>query len=84
MCEVDNKQKWSVEMENLLKEAIHTRNESPEKCIETKSWMKRLDNLLDWNLEKLDDKFKTLRNGLYKCRDYIFKFLEVPLITSYE
>lgn len=80
LYEVDDKQKWSVEMENILKDAIHTRNESPEKRIETKSWIERLDNLLDWNLEKLDNKFKTLRNGLYKCRDYIFKFLENPLV----
>jgi len=27
--EVYEKQKWSAEMESLLKEAIHTRNESP-------------------------------------------------------
>lgn len=67
-------------METLLKEAIHTRNESPSKCFETTSWIKRLDSLLDWKLEELDDKFKTLCNGLYKCRDYIFKFLEDPLI----
>lgn len=69
--EIDDKQKWSVEMENLLREAIHARNESPDERIETKSWIKRLDDLLDWNLEKLNDKFKTLRNGLYKCWDYI-------------
>lgn len=71
---------FGIEMENLLKEAIHTRNESLDERIETKSWLIRLDNLLDWNLEKLDDKFKTLRNGLYKYRDYIFKFLENPLV----
>ena len=79
--EVDEKQKWSAEMESLLKEAIHTRNESPRKRIETKSWIERLDHLLDWNLEKLDEKFRTLRKGLFKCRDYIFKFLENPLVT---
>lgn len=78
--EVDEKQKWSAEMESLLKEAIHTRNESPGKRIETKSWIERLDNLLDWNLEKLNEKFRTLRKGLFKCRDYIFKFLEDPLV----
>ncbi|MEG0518787.1 MAG: KilA-N domain-containing protein, partial [Bacteroidales bacterium] len=54
-----------------MKESIHTRNESLDERIETKSWLKRLANLLDWNLEKPDDKFKKLRNGLYKCRDYI-------------
>ena len=78
--EVYEKQKWSAEMESLLKEAIHTRNESPGKRIETKSWIERLDHLLDWNLEKLDEKFRTLRKGLFKCRDYIFKFLENPLV----
>jgi hypothetical protein len=63
-----------------LKESIHKRNESPNKRIETKSWIERLDNLGDWNLEKLDEKFRTLRNGLFKCRDYIFKFLKDPLV----
>lgn len=78
--DVDGKQKWSSEAGCLLKEAIHTRNELPDKRFETKSWIKRLDDLLDWNLEKLDGKFRNLRNGLFKCRDYILKFLENPLV----
>lgn len=78
--DLDDNQKWSHKMETLLKEAIHTRNESPKDCFETKSWLQRLDGLLDWNLEKLDDKFKKLRNGLVKYREYIFNFLENPLV----
>ena len=35
---------------------------------------------MDWNLEKLDEKFRTLRNVLFKRRDYIFKFLKDPLV----
>ena len=41
-----------------------------------------MDNLLKQNIERLGEKFITFRNGLVKCRDYIFKFLENPMIPS--
>ncbi len=39
-----------------------------------------LDNLIDENLSRLNEKFTTFRNGLLKCRDYIFNFLRDPAI----
>ena len=39
-----------------------------------------MDNILKQNIERLGKKFITFRKGLVKCRDYIFKFLENPMI----
>lgn len=44
------------------------------------SLIERLDNLLKQNIEELGKKFITFRKGLVKCRDYIFNFLENPMI----
>ena len=38
-------------------------------------------NLLKQNIEGLGKKFITFRKGLVKCRDYIFNFLENPMIS---
>lgn len=46
------------------------------------SWVERLDALLKKNLEEFKEQFQRLKNGLIKCRDYIFNFLEDPLIPS--
>ena len=32
--------------------------------------------------EQLGEKFETLKNGLIKCGDYIFNFLEDPMVPS--
>ena len=44
------------------------------------SWIERLDNLLKQDIEGLGKKFITFRKALVKCRDYIFNFLENPMI----
>ena len=80
--ELDTTQQWSGEVEKLLKEAIHERNTRPNECIEKESWLERLDTLLKKNLEGFEEQFQRLKNGLIKCRDYIFNFLEDPLIPS--
>ena len=69
-------------MESLLKEAIHTRNQNPKIIIDIGHWLERLDKLLKQNVEHLGENFRRLKNGLIKCRDYIFKFLENPSIPS--
>ena len=46
------------------------------------SWLDKLDALLQVNLLHLKDNFERLRKGLFKCRDYIFNFLENPSIPS--
>lgn len=78
--ELDDKQQWSVELQTLLREAIHERNQNPDKAIDTSPWLTRLDNILKQSVEHLKDDFRRLKNGLMKCRDYIFKFLENPAI----
>ena len=69
-----------LEVTNLYREAIHERNTNPNDVIDKVSWIERLDNLLKQNIEELGKKFITFRKGLVKCRDYIFNFLENPMI----
>lgn len=78
--ELDKGQEWSKSVENLFQEAIHERNQKPTESIDTRPWLDRLDRLIDKNLSKLNGKFTTFKNGLLKCRDYIFNFLRNPAI----
>lgn len=78
--ELDTEQEWSRSVEKLFQEAIHERNQRPTESIDPQSWLDRLDRLIDENLSKLNEKFTTFRNGLLKCRDYIFNFLRDPAI----
>ncbi len=78
--ELDKEQSWSKAVESLLQESIHERNQKPTESLDTAPWLERLDKLIDVNLSKLNDKFTTFRNGLLKCRDYIFSFLKDPAI----
>jgi regulator of replication initiation timing/transposase len=80
--ELDPNQDWSKKVEELLKEAIHKRNESPSKKIDATSWLKKLDDLLKLSLGHLKKDFDRLRKGLIKRKDYIFNFLENPDIPS--
>lgn len=78
--ELDKEQGWSKSVESLLQEAIHERNQKPSESIDPQPWLDRLDKLVDENLSKLNEKFTTFKNGLLKCRDYIFNFLRDPAI----
>lgn len=78
--ELDKEQKWSKTVESLFQEAIHERNRRPAEAIDLRPWLDRLDKLIDENLSRLDEKFNTFKNGLLKCRDYIFNFLCDPAI----
>lgn len=80
LSEVDSKQQWSGKLECLIKEAMQLRNKHPKASIDTSPWLRRLDRILQKNVSRLDDGFRRLKNGLIKCRDYIFKFLENPAI----
>ena len=82
MSELNNKQDWSDKIANLFREAIHERNSTPSAIIPKASWLERLDNLLKLNVSNFGKKFETLKKGLIKCRDYIFNFLEDPMIPS--
>lgn len=82
LSELDKEQDWSKQMQELIREAIHQRNEKPNEVIDSKTWYERLDELLKRDLTKLKGQFERLRKGLVKCRDYIFNFLEDPAIPS--
>ena len=78
--ELDTKQQWSKKVESLLQQAVHERNENPQAIIDKQPWLIKLDQLLTENLEHMAEQFGKLKNGLIKCRDYIFNFLENPAI----
>lgn len=78
--ELDTEQQWSRNVESLLQEAIHERNENPQAVIDKQPWLIKLDRLLTENLEHMAEQFGQLRKGFIKCRDYIFNFLENPAI----
>ena len=78
--ELDAEQQWSRDVESLLQQAIHERNENPQAVIDKQPWLIKLDKLLTENLEHMAEQFGKLKNGLIKCRDYIFNFLENPAI----
>ncbi len=80
--EVDDKQQWSRRIESILQQAIHERNEHPQDIIPKEPWLKRLDDTLKQSVTSLGKDFQRLKNGLIKCRDYMFNFLEDPLIPS--
>lgn len=80
--DLDKDQTWAREMQALLREAIHQRNENPSAIIQKQTWLDRLDELLKRNLDNLRKEFNELKRGIIKCRDYIFNFLENPAIPS--
>lgn len=82
LSELDTNQKWSEQIANLFREAIHERNSSPTAIINKTLWLDKLDSLLKLNVSNLGKNFNTLKNELIKCHDYIFNFLEDPMIPS--
>ena len=80
--DIDKEQTWAKEVQTLLREAIHLRNEKPADVIPKGSWLTRLDGLLKQNLDSLRKEFNELKRGIIRCRDYIFNFLENPAIPS--
>ncbi len=80
--ELDSNQDWSKKVEELLKKAIHERNQKPSTKMDASPWLKKLDDLLKLSLGHLKKDFDRLRNGLIKCKNYVFNFLENPAIPS--
>ena len=82
LSELNPKQNWAEQIAELFREAIHKRNANPVDIIDKVPWIERLDGLLKQNVSKFGKKFETLKKGLTKCRDYIFNFLEDPMIPA--
>lgn len=80
--DIDKGQTWAREVQSLLREAIHLRNENPAEIIPKEKWLTRLDDLLKKNLDNLRKEFNELKRRIIKCWDYIFNFLENPAIPS--
>jgi hypothetical protein len=80
--DIDREQTWAKQVQQLLREAIHTRKQNPNQQIHSQSWLKRLDALTKQNLDHLRKEFNQLKNGLIKCRDFLFNFLDDPDIPA--
>ena len=80
LSDLNPDQIWSRKFSTLIREAINTRNNSPDAVIDTGPWLRRLDKLLYEDVNQLGEKFVTMQNGLLKYRDYIFPFLSHPRI----
>lgn len=51
--ELDKEQQWSRNVESLLRQAVHERNENPQAVIDKQPWLTKLDGLLTENLEHM-------------------------------
>jgi hypothetical protein len=80
--DIDKEQTWAKQVQQLLREAIHTRKQNPNQQIHSQSRLKRLDALTKQNLDHLRKEFNQLKNGLIRCRDYLFNFLDDPDIPA--
>ncbi len=80
LTELNPNQVWSRKFSSMIREAINTRNNSPNAVIDIGPWLKKLDKLLYEDVNELGEKYVSMRNGLLKYRDYIFPFLSNPRI----
>jgi hypothetical protein len=80
LSDINSKQHWSSDLQDLLREAIHLKNTKPIEEIDVGDFKKRLRLLLEVDVSPFEAKekkdFQTLQNGLIKCEQYIFTFLE--------
>ena len=81
--ELDKNQNWSSRLQELLRKAVHWRNENPETVADTTTWMESLDDLLNENLDKFKKPFRQIRNSLRKLKDHVFLFLKDPQVPSH-
>lgn len=81
--ELDKNQNWSARLQELLRKAVHWRNENPETVADTTTWMESLDNLLNEDLDKFKKPFRQIRNSLRKLKDHVFHFLKDPRVPSH-
>lgn len=78
--ELDKSQDWSSRLQELLRKAIHWRNENPGVVADTSTWTESLDNLLNENLDNAKKPFLRIRKSLRKLKDHVFQFLKDPLV----
>lgn len=78
LTELDLKQDWSKRMSTLLREAIHIRKTTSFELIPVTAIKDRLDRLLNESVAHLHEDFQKFKNGIFKCKDYLFTFLQNP------
>ena len=76
--DLNGAQQWSRQMQQLFRDAIHERNkaESPPGTEARRRFEERLDKLLDEDAGQYGKDFQQLQNGIIKCRDCLFTFLD--------
>lgn len=81
--ELDPGQTWSSRLQELLRKAVHWRNENPDTVADTTTWIESLDRLLNEDLEEFRKPFRQLRNSIRKLKDHVFHFLNDPEVPSH-
>jgi transposase/regulator of replication initiation timing len=76
LSELNQKQTWSTEMLELLRDSIHQRKTVPFGEIDIGAIKDRFNRLINEDLSDLDKKYESLRKSLEKHREHIFQFLE--------
>lgn len=65
--DIDKEQTWAKDIQTLLREAVHLRNEKPSDIIHKESWLTRLDDLLKRNLDNCNPQNEMLESRKTKC-----------------
>ena len=76
--DINESQQWSRQMQKLFRDAIHEGNkaDAPPGTEVRKQYEERLDKLLDEDVGLFGKDFQQLQNGIIKCRDFLFTFLD--------
>ncbi len=86
--DLNGEQHWSSDIQDLLREAIHTKNTKPPEEINPEPFKKRMRELLEqdvspYEVGKKRHDFLTMQKGLIGCEEYIFTFLEHPDVPGH-
>jgi len=78
LCDINKDQQWSGNVQQLFRDAIHEGNkaDAPPGTEVRKKYEERLDKLLDEDVGHFGKDFQQLQNGIIKCRDFLFTFLD--------
>lgn len=76
--ELNPMQDWSKRIGTLFRGAIHIRKTTNFQAIPIASIKERLDRLLNESVTHLHEDFQKFKKGLFKCKDYLFTFLQNP------
>ena len=76
--DINESQQWSRQTQQLFRDAIKEWNKTkaPPGTEVRKKYEQRLDGLLDEDVGHYGKDFQQLQNGIIKCRDFLFTFLD--------